>query len=119
MWRKVRLLGCGTALVVIGLSPVGTLRSSETEGPGPTGGISAPEPPALRIAQSTAKKKKGAAKKRAPAAESSTKPAPEAAPSSTSSSGKESGPSFARDIAPIIVGNCLGCHDAAKRRGKL
>jgi len=37
------------------------------------------------------------------------------------SKGSKEGPSFSREIAPIIVGNCLGCHNerAMRKNGKL
>jgi mono/diheme cytochrome c family protein len=71
----------------------------------------------IRTAQKPRKKappKKGAV---AEPAEKTTKPEAAAKPGATT----EGGLTFARDIAPIIVGNCIGCHNekAATKNGKL
>jgi mono/diheme cytochrome c family protein len=65
------------------------------------------ERPPLLVAQKSAAKKK-----RAPAGEE-TPPA-----GSEKSAGGDSGLKFSRDIAPILVGNCIGCHNPERRRGK-
>src|SRR5262245_1186347 len=32
--------------------------------------------------------------------------------------GRDPGLKFSRDIAPILVGNCIGCHNPERKRGK-
>src|SRR5262245_17909184 len=71
----------------------------------------------VRTAQKT--RKKGSSKKGA-VAEPEKKPAApegEAKPAAP----EEAGLKFSRDIAPIIVGNCIGCHNekAMAKNGKL
>jgi mono/diheme cytochrome c family protein len=58
-----------------------------------------------------AKKKRGVAKKGTAAEEA-------AAPAAEKSAASDSGLKFSRDIAPILVGNCIGCHNPERRRGK-
>ena len=41
-----------------------------------------------------------------------------AAPTTEKTAGGDSGVKFSRDIAPILVGNCIGCHNPERRRGK-
>jgi len=75
-------------------------------------GAGAPaERPVILLAQKgAAKKKKGAAK-----AETTGDSSPAAAEKTT---GSDSGLKFSRDIAPILVGNCIGCHNPERKRGK-
>ncbi len=60
-------------------------------------------------------KKKATSAKPAPAAApaEASKPAPAAAPAD------DSGLKFTRDIAPVLVANCMTCHNAEKHRGDL
>ena len=90
---------------------------------GVAGVISADDGPArlVRASQKTQKKKTAAKKGEDPMAkgESPKAAAPEAAASAPPADGALS---FKRDIAPILVANCLGCHSAngqGVRRGKL
>ena len=67
-----------------------------------------------QLKQKTAKKKKGARKaevKADPAETPDTTPAP-------TSTGTES-LKFSKDIAPILVANCVGCHNGQQKRTKL
>jgi hypothetical protein len=109
-------LGLGSILVdrLHASSPVAEERS-QPHNPARSGVGSGKDRPEILLAQkSTAKKKKGVAKKGATAEVEATKPTPDAAamPADTS------GISFSRDIAPILVQNCTRCHDSKKRSGK-
>ena len=64
----------------------------------------------LLAQKGAAKKKKGAAK-----TETTGDSAPAAAEKTT---GSDSGLKFSRDIAPILVGNCIRCHNPERKRGK-
>jgi mono/diheme cytochrome c family protein len=66
--------------------------------------------PVLLLAQKAEAKKKAAAKKAITPGDASAAPAPTGA--------SDSGLKFSRDIAPILVGNCIGCHNPERRRGK-
>ena len=69
------------------------------------------ERPVILLAQKgAAKKKKGAAK-----TDTTGDSSPAAAEKTT---GSDSGLKFSRDIAPILVGNCIGCHNPERKRGK-
>ncbi len=70
-----------------------------------------PHRPPVLLAQKTAGKKKGAASKATASQETTT--AAEGKPA-----GPDSGLKFSRDIAPILVGNCIGCHNPERKRGK-
>jgi hypothetical protein len=124
MWRLLRVLGCGAVLLAIGSLFGSGLHSSETAASGRSqpqgsnrGGVRAiSDAPSILLAQTTAKKKRGVAKKRTPATEETTKPAAEVA----ATPGKDSGLKFSRDIAPILANNCLRrCHNPQDRKGKL
>jgi hypothetical protein len=84
------------------------------ERPGPRGqgvvGALADRPSMVLAQKSPSKKKKGTTKKGAE--EETSKPAPEKAAAG------DSGLTFSRDIAPILVGNCIRCHNPQQRRGK-
>ncbi len=70
-----------------------------------------PERSVMLLAQKgAAKKKKGAAKTDA------TGDSPPAAAEKTA--GGDTGLKFSRDIAPILVGNCIRCHNPEQKRGK-
>jgi mono/diheme cytochrome c family protein len=68
-------------------------------------------PPVL-LAQKAVSKKKAAAKK-ATAGEETAAPAGD-----SKSAESDTGLKFSRDIAPILVGNCIGCHNPERKRGK-
>ena len=74
-------------------------------------------PQIIRIAQKTRSKKK--MEKGKPSEPADTDPTPPAGdkPASTETEGLK----FSRDIAPILVGNCIGCHNekAMAKNGKL
>jgi mono/diheme cytochrome c family protein len=61
------------------------------------------------MADSTVWAQKATAKKKGTALQGTPKEA----------SDGDSGLKFSRDVAPILVGNCLGCHNPERRRGKL
>jgi mono/diheme cytochrome c family protein len=67
--------------------------------------------PPIQLAQKAGAKKKGTTKK-------ATAGEDPAAPATEKSAGGESGMKFSRDIAPILVGNCIGCHNPERKRGK-
>ena len=69
------------------------------------------ERPAILLAQKASAKKKGGAGKPAAGNESSIAGVDNAAEDDT-------GVQFSRDIAPILVGNCIQCHNPERRRGK-
>jgi mono/diheme cytochrome c family protein len=68
-----------------------------------------PQRPPVLLAQKAAAKKKAAA---------SRPSAPEAAPAAEKSASVDAELKFSRDIAPILVGNCIGCHNPKDRKGK-
>jgi mono/diheme cytochrome c family protein len=85
------------------------------------GGIAWPaaalEPPPMLLAQKSAvKKKKGAA--RPGTAAVPAEPAAPATAEKAAAPASDSSPKFSREIAPILVGNCIGCHNPDRRRGK-
>jgi mono/diheme cytochrome c family protein len=67
----------------------------------------------LRVAQKSSKKAKGKMKGGQPAEGAMANPA-----NADSAAGSDQAVSFSRDIAPILVGNCIGCHNPERRRGK-
>ena len=73
-------------------------------------GAPAGRPVILLAQKGAAKKKKGAAK-----AETTGDASPAATEKTTAT---DSGLKFSRDIAPIFVGNCIGCHNPERKRGK-
>ena len=98
MLRQIRGLGRWAALMVLAT------------------GVVLAEPPArvIRVAQkpqTTNKKKADAPKKGATAKPDDAMAKPEAAPPASKAAAPASGElSFRRDIAPILVANCVGCH---------
>ena len=93
--------------------------------PGPDEGSPSKPVPNRRIIPTAQKtvKKKGRAKKGMPkkddAADTSEKPAEkEKTEPAKPAAGDDAALKFSRDIAPILVGNCIGCHNARQKRGK-
>jgi mono/diheme cytochrome c family protein len=85
---------------------------SNDRGAGPAEG----RPPVL-LAQKAAAKKKGAARKEAAKVDEAARE-PASTPTPAAPSANDAGIKFSRDIAPILVGNCTGCHNPERRRGK-
>jgi mono/diheme cytochrome c family protein len=69
------------------------------------------ERPAILLAQKAGTKKKGGAGKTAGGDAAGIAGVDNAA-------GEDTGVQFSRDIAPILVGNCIQCHNPERRRGK-
>lgn len=104
----------GLSLAVVGLLVVAVAVAT----PEPVSGASG-DGHVVRVAQKSRVKKKargkrGAMKEEAPAAgaEAADTPTPAAAPADGTLK-------FSRDIAPILVSNCAGCHNPRQKRGKL
>jgi len=98
--------GCGRLGLALGLGTIlaagGAWMSALADGPGPGGQV-------VRVAQKAAKKKAMKARKGMAGkvdADAAPKDAPEVA--SAADDGKLK---FSRDVAPVLVGNCIGCHD--------
>jgi cytochrome c553 len=134
---KVVLLGAA-GLVAAGFSPVtiapsmaGSITGYETETQDPYGGGSEPEfipfpqiPGDDGMLSGNRRRAKTAKKKATTADKSKTKKADSAAKDKTASKkGADSGKlRFSKDIAPILVANCTGCHSGdgvGLKRGKL
>lgn len=104
------MIGCArvSRWTVVGLSLIALLAVAVT-----TRDTSARQEPTKG---STAKKKTRGKKKA-----TSVKPAPAAAPAETpkpaATAADDSGLKFTRDIAPVLVANCMTCHNAEKHRG--
>ena len=60
----------------------------------------------IRLAQGASKKKAAKSKKGKAEADSAAKP-------DKSASADDAAPKFSRDVAPVLVGNCIGCHSPA------
>ncbi len=70
----------------------------------------------VRLAQAKVAKKKARGKRAMPGKGEAKDSAGGTTP--TSGESGDSGLKFSRDIAPILVGNCTGCHNAKDKRGK-
>lgn len=117
MSRSLRIVAylpvmIGTGPLVLGMIYVSESTPQPAIDGGP--GASSARPSILLAQKEGATKQKAAGKKAAPAVEGSTK-VPAADPATSQD---ETGLKFSRDIAPILVGNCTGCHNAERRRGK-
>jgi mono/diheme cytochrome c family protein len=117
MARLLHLLGLLALLTALTTALTPRLQASD---PGPGGAsdsggqlspTSASGRPPVLLAQKGGTKKKGTAKKATAGEET-------AAPTTEKAAGGDSGVKFSRDIAPVLVGNCIGCHNPERRRGK-
>ena len=105
MARVLRDIGRFATLIAVGLVLEVRLQA---EDPGATDRV-----PVLLAQKAVQKKKKGATKPATPTPAAETK-APEMPAAATGGTALK----FSRDIAPILVGNCIGCHNPERRRGK-
>src|SRR4051812_42529917 len=104
MTRVVRWL----SPAVVGLFVVSVAIGS-ADGPARAGG--APPGPVVRVSQKS-RSKKARVKRPEPKDEAATEKPAAATPTDGTLK-------FSRDIAPILVSNCAGCHNAKQKRGKL
>lgn len=116
MSRILSVLGCVCATLAIATDWGGASESSPREAVGGTtpvlvAGDTIHGGRVVRTAQKKTRKKGSAKKKATDAADESEKPA----------SGNDGELKFSKDIAPILVGNCVGCHNekAMSKNGKL
>jgi hypothetical protein len=112
MSRVLRsLIALGLTLGLFGLlSGAGRGAASDPEQAGPGQGSRVQGgrrilPTAQKTAKKKARTKKGTPKQEAPAATETAKPAP----------ADDNGLKFSTDIAPILVANCIRCHDGKKK----
>ncbi|HEV3167920.1 MAG TPA: c-type cytochrome domain-containing protein [Isosphaeraceae bacterium] len=103
MRKRLRWIGLGL-IGVVG-AWVQTPASTDDSGTSPR------RETVVQLAQAAKKKTKG--KKSATAKDDAAAAKQDAAPAAS-----EDGLKFSKDIAPILVGNCIDCHNPEKRRGK-
>ncbi len=106
----LRLLGIATVLGTRLVASEPGVRD-ESRRVSQVGAGGAAERPAILLAQKASAKKKRGAGKTAAGDEAGIAGVDNAAEDDT-------GPKFSRDIAPILVGNCIQCHNPERRRGK-
>lgn len=112
MTRVLRMLGLavgGLAVLALGLGTSDL--SAEAAGAGP-GSV-------VRTAQKTKAKKKVRGKRGAPKADADKADEPAEKGKPAADAPADGTLKFSRDIAPIFVNNCVGCHNARQKRGKL
>lgn len=102
-WLRGRLLTTAWVIAAFSVSAFGLASEGVREGV-----------QVVRVLQKAKKKARRPAAKKAEAETPEASPAPAPAPAGGASDLK-----FSRDIAPILVNNCGGCHNPERKRGKL